>query len=122
MSFWDIVWFIIVSFFFVAYLMVLFSILADLFRDHRLPGWAKALWVVCLLFVPFVTALIYLIVRGRAMAERSAADLRRRQEAEADYIRRVARADSPPLADAARLHDEGLLTDAEFDRITRRFT
>jgi len=71
-SFWDIVWFIFISFVFIAYLMILFSILGDLFRDKDTSGFVKALWVIALLVVPFLTALIYLIVRGHGMADRSA--------------------------------------------------
>ena len=67
MSFWDIIWFIIISFAFIAYLMLLFNILGDLFRDQTL-GWMKAVWIIFLIFVPFLTALIYLIARGDGMA------------------------------------------------------
>jgi hypothetical protein len=69
MSFWDVVWFIFISFAFVAYLMVMFSIISDLFRDRDASGVAKAVWVVALIFLPFLTSLVYLIVRGRGMAE-----------------------------------------------------
>src|SRR5947209_17924390 len=72
MSFWDIVWFIIISFAFVAYLMVLFAIVGDLFRDSETSGVAKAIWIFCLIFFPFITALVYFIVRGQGMASRAA--------------------------------------------------
>ena len=64
MSFWDVVWFIFISFAFVAYLMVMFSILTDLFRDPDTSGWAKAVWVIALIFLPLLTSLVYLIARG----------------------------------------------------------
>jgi len=70
MSFWDIIWFIIVSFAFIAYLMIMFNILGDLFRDDSVSGWLKAVWIVCLIFLPFITALVYLIARGGGMARR----------------------------------------------------
>ncbi|MBC7443636.1 MAG: PLDc N-terminal domain-containing protein, partial [Ramlibacter sp.] len=57
---WDVIWFLFWTFAFIAYLMVLFSIVADIFRDHTLNGWAKAAWILFLVFVPFLTALIYL--------------------------------------------------------------
>ncbi|MFF2554243.1 PLDc N-terminal domain-containing protein [Nocardia sp. NPDC058058] len=120
MSFWDIVWFIVLSFLFFAYLMLLFSILADLFRDSGVSGWGKALWVLCLLFLPFVTALIYLITRGGSMAARSTAESIRRQEAQNDYIRQVARADTTAqLSDAKKLLDEGAITSDEFASLKR---
>lgn len=117
MSFWDVIWFIIVSFAFIAYLMVMFSIVTDLFRDRDLSGWLKALWIALLIFFPFVTALVYLVVRGRGMAERQAAvieGVRREQE---DYIRRTASAGASPAEDIARakaLLDEGTITQEEF--------
>jgi Phospholipase_D-nuclease N-terminal len=78
MSFWDIVWFLFIGFAFAAYLMVLFTIIGDLFRDPDVSGGAKAAWVVALIFLPFASSLVYLISRGTGMAHRSA---RIRQEA-----------------------------------------
>jgi hypothetical protein len=60
MSFWDIVWLIFISWAFVAYVMVMFSILGDIFRDRDVSGVARAVWVLTLVFVPFITALVYL--------------------------------------------------------------
>ncbi|MGY2062968.1 PLDc N-terminal domain-containing protein, partial [Nocardia gipuzkoensis] len=94
MSFWEIVWFMILTFLFIAYLMLLFSVVGDLFRDRNTSGWVKALWVVCLIVLPFLAVLLYLVVRGRAMAERSAVETLQRQEAQDAYIRRVARGDA----------------------------
>ncbi|MET1018978.1 MAG: PLDc N-terminal domain-containing protein, partial [Microterricola sp.] len=68
MNFWEVVGLFFWSFAFVAYLFVLFAILTDLFRDHSTNGWVKALWIILLVFVPFLTALIYLIARGSGMA------------------------------------------------------
>ena len=73
MSFWNIIWFIFVSFAFIAYLMFMFQIIGDLFRDHTVSGWVKALWMICLIFFPFLTAIIYLVVRGKGMYERQSA-------------------------------------------------
>jgi len=70
MDFWDFFWLMVYSFFFVAYLMVLFQVVADLFRDKQLSGWWKALWILFLIFLPVLTALVYLIARGRGMAQR----------------------------------------------------
>ncbi|MEU7138148.1 SHOCT domain-containing protein [Nocardia sp. NPDC046473] len=118
MSFWDFLWFSIMTFLFVAYLMILFSIISDLFRDRDTSGWAKALWVVCLLVLPFVTALVYLITRGNSMAERRGADRLRYYEAENEYIRTVAGIDSSSqIATAKKLLDNGTITDEEFKRI-----
>jgi hypothetical protein len=70
-SFWDIIWWFLWIFFFMAYLFALFAVIGDLFRDHTLNGWGKAVWIIFLIFVPFLTLLVYLIARGNSMAQRS---------------------------------------------------
>ena len=72
MDLWSWIWFFFWIFAYVAYLFVLIYIVIDIFRDHELNGWMKALWLLLLLFVPWITGLVYLIVRGKGMAERSA--------------------------------------------------
>jgi hypothetical protein len=62
---WDLLWVFFWAFAFVAYLVALFSIIGDIFRDRQLNGWLKAIWLIFLVFLPFLTALVYLIVRGR---------------------------------------------------------
>lgn len=118
MSFWDIVWFIFIAFLFFAWLMVLFSILSDLFRDKETGGFAKAIWVIALIFIPFLTVLIYLIVRGRGMAERNAAAAVEMKAAQDSYIRDVA-GSSPAdqIARAKELLDSGAISQAEFDSL-----
>lgn len=117
-SFWDIIWWFLWAFVFIAYLMALFSIIADLFRDKDLSGWAKAVWLLFLLFLPLLTALVYVIARGRGMAERSSTATREaRQEAES-YIRDVAgTSPSAEIAKAKELLDSGAITREEFERI-----
>ncbi len=122
MSFWDIVWFIFISFAFMAYLMVMFSIITDLFRDPDASGFVKAVWIVALIFVPFLTALVYLIARGKSMGERqmrSAADMQSRQDA---YIREVAAQASPAdqIVQAKAMADAGTITPAEYDRLKEK--
>jgi predicted PurR-regulated permease PerM len=119
MSFWDVVWFIIISFAFIAYLMVMFNIIIDLFRDKSVSGWAKALWIVCLIFFPLITALVYLIARGGGMADRSVAEAREVQADTDDYIRSVASSASPAeqIAQAKGLLDSGAITQQEFDAL-----
>jgi predicted ferric reductase len=113
--FWLLVW----SFFFVMYLMILFHIIGDLFRDRELSGWWKALWVIALIIFPFLTALIYLIARGRGMAERQAGEMQRAQEATDSYIQQVAGRSNPTdqIATAKNLLDQGTITQTEFDRL-----
>ena len=120
MSFGDVLWFIIISFLFVAYLMVLFTILGDLFRDRETSGWVKAIWVIALIFVPFLTAMIYLIARGGSMAERQAKQMEEIKAAQDSYIKQVAGSGSSPadqIAQAKALLDSGSITQSEFDAL-----
>ncbi len=121
MNFWSIVEVFFWSFAFIAYLFALFAIVGDLFRDHKLNGWWKALWVLFLIFVPFLTALVYLIARGRGMAERSAKAVKQERTAADDYIRTVASV-SPAndIAKAKELLDSGTITQEEFDTLKAR--
>ena len=119
MSFWDIVWFIFITFAFVAYLMVLFHILTDLFRDKEISGFLKAVWIIALIFLPLVTSLIYLIVRGRGMAERSMKEAEFIEQQQSAYIREVAGKASPvdQIAQAQSMLNAGAISQAEYDQL-----
>ena len=111
-SFWFFIW--------IAALMVWFRCLMDLFSDHELSVWAKAGWVILLIFVPWLGALIYLIARGRSMTERQAAAVQQAQAAQADYIKQVAGSGSSPadqIASAKSLLDSGAITQPEYDAL-----
>ena len=117
-SFLDFLWLIIVSFAFVAYLIVLFQIVTDLFRDRHQKGWHKALWIVGLIVFPLLTAVVYLIARGGGMAERQAAQVRKAQDSAETYIREVAgRSPVQEIAEAKALLDAGTLTVEEYERV-----
>ncbi|MDV2476987.1 SHOCT domain-containing protein [Rhodococcus zopfii] len=117
-SFWDYVWYTIVVFAFVAYLIVLFQIVVDLFRDHHLSGWVKALWLIVLVLFPYLSAFVYLIVRGRGMAERTRAAQFEAKQATDQYIRQVAgKSPSESITEAKSLLDSGVITEAEFQQL-----
>jgi len=105
-------------FLFAAWLMILFTIIGDLFRDHAISGWGKAAWVVFLIFVPFLAALIYLIARGDGMRERALQQQKHAQEQLDAYVRQTAGGGSAAdeLTKLAKLHDEKKLSDAEFEK------
>lgn len=118
-SFWEFLWSMIVIFAFIAYLIILFNILVDLFwRDHKTSGWVKAIWVIFLIVLPYLTALVYLIARGEGMAIRAreaAASAKKETDA---YIREAAgRSPAQEIADAKALLDSGTITQQEFDSL-----
>jgi hypothetical protein len=119
-AFWDFLvwlfWFYVI----IACVWIFISVIIDIFRDHTLNGWAKALWVLFLVFVPFLAAFIYLIARGRGMAERNVARSSEAQAASADYIRSVAGSSSSAAAEIEKgkqLLDTGTISQAEFDTL-----
>lgn len=119
MDLWSwVAWFFWVFVFF-AYLMVLFSIIGDLFRDPTVNGWVKAVWIIFLIFVPFLTALIYLIARGNGMAQRSMAQAAQMRTSQDEYIRQTAGSASSvdDIAKAKSLLDSGAISQAEFDTL-----
>lgn len=118
-NFWNFVWIFFWSFAFIAYLFALFAIIGDLFRDHELNGWVKAIWIIFLVFMPFLTALAYLIARGDGMARRSAKQASEVQAATDQYIRQTAGAHSPAdeIAKAKALLDAGTITPEEFESL-----
>jgi hypothetical protein len=120
-NFWDILWTTFLIFAFVAYLMILFSIITDLIRDRALSGWYKALWFIFLVWVPYLTAFVYLIARGRGMAERQQEHLVSRHQATNAYIREAAGSGAATeIAQAKKLLDEGTITGDEFATLKAR--
>ena len=85
----DFLWSLLVIFFMVMYFMILFSIIGDLFRSHDLNGASKAIWVLAILFLPLISILIYLIVRGDGMAERALASARQAQELQLQMAQQI---------------------------------
>ena len=117
-NFWDIFWWFFIVYAFIAFLWALFVVIGDLFRDDELSGWLKAVWILFLVFVPLLTVLVYVIARGKGMAERSMERARANREATDAYIRSVATASpSEEITKATALRDSGTITADEFERI-----
>ena len=105
-------------FVFMAWILVLITILSDLFRDHDLSGWAKAFWVLFLIFIPFLAALIYLIARGSGMRERAIKQDEADQKQFDAYVKQASGGASAAdeVAKLAKLRDEGTISAEEFER------
>ena len=117
-NFWDIFMLMVSTFVFVAYLVVLFHIVVDLFRDSEMGGGTKALWIIGLILVPLLTSLIYVLARGKGMAERQRAAVRSARDETDAYIRNVAgKSPADQIADAKKLLDAGTINEDEFTRL-----
>ena len=118
-SLWDLMvsmfWFMLL----VAWIWLLISILGDIFRDRELGGGAKAMWVLFLVFLPWLGALIYLIARGNSMNERTRQAMVDAEQRQRAYIQEVSGGSTASVAEQIRdlsaLKESGHLTDAEYD-------
>jgi len=122
-SFIDIFWSMLWFFFLFIWIVILIHILTDLFRDHTLSGGVKTLWVLFLVFLPFLAVLVYVISRGQGMAERAAARQQQAQDQFDGYVRSVAAngdgtaTPADQITQAKQLLDAGTIDQAEFDRL-----
>jgi ABC-type multidrug transport system fused ATPase/permease subunit len=117
-NFWDVVLLMISTFVFVAYLIIMFQIVVDLFRDQELGGGSKVLWIIGLIFVPMVTAIIYIIARGKGMAGRQQASMQKAKAETETYIRGVAgKSPAADIAEAKALFDAGTISADEFAKL-----
>ncbi|MCZ7456498.1 SHOCT domain-containing protein [Streptomyces sp. WMMC940] len=113
-AFWTVMW----IFLWVVWLVLLFRVFVDIFRDHEMSGWAKAAWLIFMLLIPFLGVLVYVIVRGRDMGKREIKHAQEQQEAFNAYIRQTAKGAGPgdELARLSELKAKGDLSEEEFQR------
>ena len=111
-------WTILEIFVFIVWIWILIRIFVDIFRSPDLSGWAKALWVLFVLFVPLVGVLAYLIARGGKMHERAAQQAEQQEEQFRSHVQDAAGSQSSAdqLAKLADLRDHGVLSAAEFEQ------
>lgn len=108
-------------FFFVIWVWIVITILMDIFRDHELSGWWKAVWCLFLIFIPVVTSLVYLIARGSGMRERAIkeqADARKQFD---DYVKETA--GTTPVDELHKLdqlRQSGGITADEYEKMKAR--
>ena len=109
-------WSMLIFFLWFAWLMLLFRIFADIFRQKEMGGFAKALWVIFVIFLPFLGVLIYVIANGSSMAQRDYQSAVNQQQAFDDYVKQTAgtASSADELTKLAALKDQGVITDAEF--------
>ncbi|WP_343048304.1 SHOCT domain-containing protein [Cellulomonas humilata] len=114
----DILLWMLELFLFIIWFWLLIAIFGDLFRDPDTGGGVKALWVVLLVILPFLGILLYLIVRGKGMGARQAAQLQAAQSAFDDRIRSATGSSATDqIAQAKALLDSGAIDQAEFAKL-----
>jgi hypothetical protein len=118
-AFWMMLWF----FLWIIWLMILFRVIVDLFSDHELSGWGKALWLIFMIVLPYLGVFVYLIARGRQMTERARKQAERSDKEFKDYVKQAAGTGASPadeLTRLAALRADGTLTEAEFQQAKSR--
>ncbi|HTS99088.1 MAG TPA: SHOCT domain-containing protein [Streptosporangiaceae bacterium] len=113
----NIFWTILEFFLWIVWIWLVVMVFFDIFRSHDLSGWAKALWVLFVVIIPFIGVLVYLIVRGGSMHERAIRQAQRQDQQTREYIQQAAGTSSADqLAKLADLRDRGVITAEEFER------
>jgi hypothetical protein len=113
-------WTMLIFFLWIAWFFLLFRVLADIFRSRDMGGVAKALWIIFVIFLPFLGVLVYVIARGHSMTQRDIESAKAQEQAFQSYVRDVATSGSgggtaDELAKLADLKARGVITDAEFE-------
>lgn len=121
MEFGQFLYTLIIIFFMIIYFMMLFNIIFDIFRDHHMNGFVKAVWLIFLLFIPLISMLVYVIARGPGMAKRNQEAAVEAQKAQLEYARQLVDQNTgnavDQISDAQKLLASGAITQAEFDQI-----
>jgi Short C-terminal domain/Phospholipase_D-nuclease N-terminal len=110
-------WTFLLFFIWIAWIVVLFRVIFDIFRSKDLGGFGKALWVIFVILLPFLGVLVYLIARGHSMSERDYQEAKSQEQAFQAYVRNAAGSgggSADELTKLAGLRDQGVITDAEF--------
>ena len=116
----DVLFSMLVLFLFIAWIWVVVSVIADIFRSDDLGGGAKALWVIFVIIIPWLGVLVYLIARGDSMAQRSVDDAAAAEQARRAYIQEAAGTSASPadeLAKLATLKESGVINDEEYAKL-----
>lgn len=118
-TFWDVFWFIVISFLFMSYLILFFQVVGDLFRDREVGGLMKVIWLVLLIVLPFLSLFVYLLTRGKGMAERQMQQAQEAQKAFDAYVKQAAGTGgaASELANAKAMLDSGAISADEYEKL-----
>ena len=114
--FWSMLWF----FLFFIWIWLLIVVFSDIFRSQDLSGWAKALWTIFVIFLPYLGVFVYLIARGDKMERHAVQDAQAQDTAFRQYVQSAANTNGTSAADQiaklADLRDKGVISEAEFQQ------
>jgi hypothetical protein len=115
---WSMIWFAMIF----IWIWLLISVFSDIFRSHDLSGWAKAIWSIFIIFLPYLGVFVYLIARGGKMHEHAVEAAQQVDAAQRAYIKDTVDHRSPAdeVARLAKLRDEGVINEQEFQQAKAR--
>jgi len=116
LTFWDVVWAMVVFFFWFTFIWIFIALFADIFRRDDLSGWAKAGWILLLVILPFIGALIYIIARPKVTAQ----DVRLMTESEAAATAAASVSTADELAKLQQLRAAGAISEPEYEALKQR--
>ena len=110
--FWTLLWIYLIF----AWFMLLFSVVADIFRNHEMRGFSKAIWLVVVILIPFLGVLIYVLAHGDEMSQRRLAEAQAQDAAARAYVKDATGTTShaDQISQLAALRDQGTISEAEF--------
>jgi len=118
MKFREFLWSLLLIFFMIMYLISLFSVVIDLFRNHQMSGVVQAIWILFLIFIPLISLPVYVIVYGRGVATGQQDAVAQAQRKQAAYIKQVAgTSPAEQIAQAQQLRQSSVISQQEFDTI-----
>ena len=114
-------WSMFIFFIWIAWIVILFRVIFDIFRSHDMGGWGKALWVIFVIVVPFLGVFVYLIARGHSMADRDLQEAQAKDAGIQAYVQQAAASGggggtADELSKLADLKAQGVISDAEFEQ------
>lgn len=120
--FLEVFWTMLIFFAFVIWIWILITVLIDIFRRHDTSGFAKVLWIIFIIVLPYIGVFVYLIVEHRGMTERAVKQQQSAQQQMDQYVQSVAGRVDPAeqIAKAKGLLDAGTISQTEFDQIKRQ--
>ncbi len=119
--FLDVLWTMLIFFIWIAWFMLLFRVIIDLFRRHDISGVMKVVWMIFVIIVPFLGVFVYLITQSHNMAERDMKEAQASKDQFDSYVKTVSSGGAATEIEKANaLLSSGAITQAEFDAIKQK--